>query len=77
MELLQKGLVCCYGNPFDFMVRFELDLESQFLAVGRIVTNANWDVAFKTWVNPISDWTILGYLLVNKVSNRLLRYRPF
>ena len=46
MELLQKGLVCCYGNPFDFMVRFELDLESQFLAVGRIVTNGNWDVEF-------------------------------
>ena len=46
MELLQKGLVCCYGNPFDFMVRFELDLESQFLVVRRIVSNDNWDVEF-------------------------------
>ena len=46
MELLRKGLVCCYGNPFDFMVRFELDLESQFLVVGRIVTNVNWYIEF-------------------------------
>ena len=46
MELLHEGLVFCYGNPFDFMVRFELDLESQFLVVGRIVTNVNWYIEF-------------------------------